>query len=317
MKKWVWIGLILIAAGCVLGVVGLKMPGFDIYKLEAQDMIETSYEITEEFTSISLDTNADIRLEISRSGSARVECYESDSERHHVTVEGGILRIQRIDTRKWYQHIQLFSFREPKVTVYLPEVSCPALTVNTSVGDLMLSQGLTFDALDVNATTADIHCYADVRNLCRIKVTTGDITMKDVTLGQLYLKQSTGDAKLENIVCAGEATLLQDTGDAKLTAVSCGSLVSEGSTGDLHMKQMVAAGTVRLKRSTGDISMDRCDGAELSVSVSTGDVRGTLLSEKIFIARASTGSVRVPDTTTGGKCEITTTTGDIRIELAG
>ena len=47
----------------------------------------------------------------------------------------------------------------------------------------------------------------------------------------------------------------------------------------------------------------------------TGKVVGSLLSEKVFIAETSTGKVSVPKTTTGGKCEITTSTGDIKIEV--
>lgn len=317
MKKWIWIGLILIVFGWILGAVGLTLPDFDIYKLEGQTMVESSYEITEEFSSIFIDTNVDVRLEVAQSGQVRVECFEEDNQRHGVTVEAGTLYIQRIDVRKWYQHIQLFSFREPQITVYLPKEASPALTVKNRVGDISLAQGITLESLCVKATTADISCYADVKNLCSIEMTTGDIRLKDITLGQLSLQQTTGDIELEKIQCAGEITLSQDTGDSELTAVTCDSLVSEGTTGDLEMEQVVAAATLRLERSTGDISMDRCDGGELFITVSTGDVTGTLLSEKIFMAKTGTGSVRVPNTMSGGKCEITTTTGDIRITLAG
>ena len=60
---------------------------------------------------------------------------------------------------------------------------------------------------------------------------------------------------------------------------------------------------------------DRSAPAELFVETDTGDVRGSLLTEKTFIVQTDTGSVDVPETTTGGKCEITTDTGDIEIEI--
>ena len=47
----------------------------------------------------------------------------------------------------------------------------------------------------------------------------------------------------------------------------------------------------------------------------TGDVKGSLLSEKIFIPTTDTGDVDVPKTVTGGRCEITTDTGDIKITV--
>lgn len=60
---------------------------------------------------------------------------------------------------------------------------------------------------------------------------------------------------------------------------------------------------------------DGSDAAEIYVRTSTGSVKGTLLSEKVFITETSTGSVSVPKTVTGGKCEIRTSTGDIQIEI--
>lgn len=48
----------------------------------------------------------------------------------------------------------------------------------------------------------------------------------------------------------------------------------------------------------------------------TGDITGTLLTEKVFAAKADTGDVDVPKTATGGKCEIITNTGDIQIKVA-
>ena len=39
------------------------------------------------------------------------------------------------------------------------------------------------------------------------------------------------------------------------------------------------------------------------------------LTEKIFIAKTDTGEIKVPETTSGGKCKITTDTGDIKIEI--
>jgi len=66
---------------------------------------------------------------------------------------------------------------------------------------------------------------------------------------------------------------------------------------------------------TGDVKFDGCDAAEIFVETDTGDVKGSLLTDKIFIVQTDTGSVDVPKTATGGKCEITTSTGDINISI--
>ncbi len=70
-----------------------------------------------------------------------------------------------------------------------------------------------------------------------------------------------------------------------------------------------------IKRSTGDIRFDGSDATEIFVETDTGDVTGTLISEKVFIARTDTGRINVPKTTNGGKCEINTDTGDIKLEI--
>lgn len=46
-----------------------------------------------------------------------------------------------------------------------------------------------------------------------------------------------------------------------------------------------------------------------------GNVKGTLLTNKVFITHTDTGRVNVPKTVTGGKCEINTDTGNIKIDI--
>ena len=51
------------------------------------------------------------------------------------------------------------------------------------------------------------------------------------------------------------------------------------------------------------------------ITTDTGNVKGSLLSEKVFIVSTDTGKKQVPNTITGGRCEITTDTGDIIISI--
>jgi hypothetical protein len=45
-------------------------------------------------------------------------------------------------------------------------------------------------------------------------------------------------------------------------------------------------------------------------------VKGSLKSGKTFVTKSSTGSVSVPSTT-GGKCDVATSTGNIKITVEG
>ena len=57
------------------------------------------------------------------------------------------------------------------------------------------------------------------------------------------------------------------------------------------------------------------DADSILIKTSTGNVKGTLLSEKVFSAESDTGRVSIPKSYSGGECDISTSTGDIKIEI--
>ena len=82
------------------------------------------------------------------------------------------------------------------------------------------------------------------------------------------------------------------------------------------MKNVIASEKFSIQRDTGDVSFESCDAGEIFVKTDTGKISGTLRSEKDFSScRSDTGSVRVPATVSGGKCELISDTGNIRIEV--
>lgn len=95
----------------------------------------------------------------------------------------------------------------------------------------------------------------------------------------------------------------------------CNRLTSGGSTGTAVLQNVVAEASISVERSTGDVRLDRCDAGELSVKTSTGSVTGSLPTEKVFVTHTDIGRVDLPATAVGGKCEISTTTRDIRIRI--
>lgn len=126
---------------------------------------------------------------------------------------------------------------------------------------------------------------------------------------------TTGDVSLSNLVL-DELKVTTTTGDTSLSDISCKALSSTGSTGKITLNNVVAEELLSVKRSTGNITLNACDGGEIILNTTTGNIKGTLLSEKIFKAKSTTGSVSVPDTHTGGNCNISVTTGNIKIKIA-
>ena len=172
-------------------------------------------------------------------------------------------------------------------------------------------------SLTAYGNTGDMSAYAlKIAEACSITRSTGDVILENGEYGSLSVVTDTGDIIVTDAVCGGEMYTEVSTGDNKLTNVTCGSFKTTGSTGGLKMTNFIASERFSILRDTGNVTFDRCDAAEISVTVDTGSVTGTLLTDKIFMAESDTGRIDVPKTTSGGVCEITTDTGNIRISIA-
>ena len=210
----------------------------------------------------------------------------------------------------------------------------------------------SFSDISVSAKTADIvflpaedgqcrvECYEDVKMKHSVTVKDGTlyiealdtrewydhlgprfkkpkitVCLPEGEYGKLGIKNTTGDIHVES-VSVSDLDIAVTTGDISISGVSCaGDVKIDGVTGDAVMKDLVAGGSLNVKLVTGKVHFDACDAARLTVKTVTGSVSGTLLTDKTFIANTTTGRVSVPDGTSGGRCEITVTTGSINVEI--
>ena len=275
-KIWLITATSLVALGCIMFSVAMTKNHWDFTKLSTVKYETNTYEVTDDFNSISMLTDtADILFVQSDDKICKVVCYEMSDMKHTTTVQNDTLTINVTDEREWYDHIGI-TLGSPKITVYLPKTEYDSLAIKEDTGDIEVPKDFKFGSIDISTST-------------------GDITITGVT-------------------CEGDIVINVSTGKANLTDIKCKSLISDGSTGDISLKNVIVTEKFSIERSTGDVKFDACDATEIWVETDTGDVTGNLLSEKIFITQTSTGDVHVPKSTNGGKCEITTSTGDIYIK---
>ena len=275
-KIWLITATTLVALGCIMFSVVMTRNHWDFTKLSTVKYETNTYEVTDDFNSISMLTDtADILFVQSDDKICKVVCYEMSDMKHTTTVQNDTLTINVTDEREWYDHIGI-TLGSPKITVYLPKTEYDSLVIKEDTGDIEVPKDFKFGSIDISTST-------------------GDITITGVT-------------------CEGDIVINVSTGRANLTDIKCKSFISDGSTGDISLKNVIATEKFSIERSTGDVKFDACDATEIWVETDTGDVTGKLLSEKIFITQTSTGDVHVPKSTNGGKCEITTSTGDIYIK---
>ncbi len=286
----------LILAGLIIFGGVMTVLGWDFKKLSTVKYETSTYEITEEFNNILINSNTtDIEILPSENNKTTVTCYEEATLKHDVFVEGETLKIELNDTRKWYDRISI-NFSIPKIKIYLPASEYGTLTVDSSTSDIMISGGFKFTDVSVSLST-------------------GDIEVTDISANTASLFVTTGEIQAKNLTCTENITLALTTGDVELENISCNDLSSSGSTGDISLENVIASGKLTIKRTTGDIEFDGCDAAEISVKTDTGNITGSLLTEKIFIAETDTGRINIPKSTSGGICEIYTDTGDIKITV--
>ena len=319
MKKStkIWLGAaasLILLGGIVFGGV-MSMIRWDFTKLSTVNMETNEYQISEEFSGIAVGTDvADVAFAVSEDGKCAVKCEEESKRKHIVTVEENWLVIKATDNRKWYERIGIH-LGAPKITVYLPEGEYNEILIREATGDVQIPKDFTFKTVDISLSTGKVDFSASVSESMKIRSSTGHIRVKNISAGSLDLVATTGRITVSNVVCREDAAIQVSTGKTDLTQMSCKNLTSNGSTGDITLTDVIVTEKLSVKRSTGDVSFESSDAGEIFMKTSTGAVTGNLLSEKVFVTKTNTGKVNVPGTVSGGKCEITTSTGNIKITM--
>lgn len=295
-KIWLIIAGICVVLGPAL-IIGATAAAGGGNLFNAQKYETVTHEIDSTFDQIAVETDiTDITIATADEKQCRVECSEPEKMKHTAEVENGALVIRSSDSRQWFEQLFSFASHSPKVVIYLPQSAYTSLQIDTHTGNVMIPSGFTFDTLTVNNNIGDVECAAAVNDALTVKEDTGDISLNCPGAGNLDITASTGDINIAS---------------AKVK----GNLSVRSSTGDITLADTVAEKNFQIESSTGDVSFKDCDAADIKVKTSTGDVTGTLLSDKIFVTDTSTGDVKVPQTSSGGKCEISTSTGDIMIKI--
>ncbi len=312
-KKWMIIASFLVLAGCLIFGGVMTMLGWDFRKLSITQYENNDHILQETFENIEVISNtADITIQSSQDGNSKVSCYEQKNLKHKVTVEDGTLRIEIIDTRKWYEWIGI-NFDSAKIQIYLPKSIYGTLCIRSNTSNVEIGKNLEFASIDVTNTTGDIRCFASATEEMKLKTGTGDIQADTICAGFLDLTVNTGNVTAKGLTCTGDISLSVSTGKVDLTDVTCKNFRSTGITGDIALHHVIAAEKYSIERTTGDVTFQNCDAAQIRISTNTGDINGSLMTEKVFIAETNTGHVDVPKTTSGGTCELSTNTGDIQI----
>lgn len=314
-KIWLIIATSFILVGSLIFGGAMIMLKWDFSKLSTAKYVTNSYDINEGFKNITIDTDtADILFVASDYQTCKVVCYEQENIQHSVNTANDTLVIKAVDNRKWYEYIGI-NFKAPKITVHMPIGDYGALAIKSSTGGIEIPNDFIFKSIDISESTGKVSNHASATDGIKIKTSTGSICVENVSAGSLDLSASTGGITVNNVECFGDVNTNVSTGKTNLIDVECKNLTSNSSTGSINLSNVVAIENFSINTNTGDVSFEYSDASQIFMETNTGDVSGSLLTEKVFITQTDTGSVDVPKTVTGGRCEITTDTGNIKIDV--
>lgn len=296
-KIWLIIAACLTVLGILICIGALAMTHWNISGFSNVELTTITHEVKESFDNISIDVEtADIVFKPADNGQCKVDCYDSEKNPYTVSVQENTLNITTDNSANWSERLRFFSFKSPKITVFLPAKEYKQLSLSTDTGDVEIPGDFSFAGVTINGATSDVDCRASASDNMEIHSTTGDISLGSLSADNIDIAVTTGDVKMQDVTAQGDVTV-------------------KTTTGDITLKNTVSAKAFSFTGVSCDIQFDLCDAAQITVKTVTGDITGTLCSDKAFTAKSSSGDVDVPNTTDGGKCELTTNTGDIHIRI--
>ncbi len=261
------------------------------FYLKSTEEVKT-YVIEESFNNINIDVTTD-DINIYLSDENKIVCVENKKVSLESKVVSDTLFINRIDNRKFYD--LSINFNSFKIDLYLSYETIQSLNVECSTGNINIQNGFTFTNVDISSSTGSININSNVTN-------------------NLFLDNDTGNIKISNCDKMGNIDIDTDTGNISLSNVNANKLEIETDTGDTRLTNTILKEDLNIEGSTGSVYFDGFDAANIYIELSTGDVKGTILSNKFFVAKSNTGKVIVPQTREGGECIIIVDTGDINIK---
>ena len=233
-------------------------------------------EIDGTFQNITISANRDANISVKPSSDGKARVVSITREKVNCTaVNDGTTLVVNINDQRSWFD-RVLEFHAAEVIVYVPAGAYADLTINTKAGHTNVPADFSFESITVNSTTGNIVCNASAQKSINISNTTGDVALNNVTADTLNIRITTGKIELTNVITSGK---------------------------------------ISLKVTTGNIVFNGCDGAEIKAKATTGSIKGTLLSPKIFLTNTTTGKINVPRTTSGGICDLSTTTGKIDISI--
>ena len=319
MRRIIAWGFALLVVGATLFFSIWSHQGFGAVDLSTVEYEKRSRNIDKAFHSVEITELADdVHIEPSPDGTCRVEYTDSSQSYHKISVESGCLTISREtkDRGKWYENIGIHTDMEEHLLVlYLPEAEYSELSVNTASADVYAGADFGFETVEIHSVSGDIDLGPAVTKRLTVDTASGDVRVGGLDIERIELSSASGSITFGKSIVSNRLYVATASGDIELGDISCRELEVGTASGQIELRNVIASGEMDIESVSGDIRLDDCDAASLELESTSGYISGRLLSGKSFDADTTSGDIRLPYGSTGGRCSIETTSGDIDFEI--
>ncbi len=318
MKKSVKITLLVAASLVLVGLITVVTAFALGGRFDMDNTHEVTHSVEDAFDSVIVSVGeADVYIKPSPTGACYAVCDESDRLRYTLVVEDGNLILGYAEDRRWYDFLTISTGRAKRITLYLPAGEYRFLDIRTGSGDIVSADPtLSFGTVGLSSGSGDIRFSSPTPLACGASTGSGDIEVSGIETGTMMLHTSSGNLSLRNSVISRDLTAKSSSGDISLETCTAAEFTLTNGSGEIELQDVIASGKLTVKTSSGDIDLSRCDATELTLSAGSGHIEGTLLSDKLFDVRSSSGRVRYPASIKGGDpCTAHTSSGDIELSI--
>lgn len=304
----------MIFAGIGIAVGAMAAMDFDFSNLTAGSFGTKTFAVDEAFYNISVNgEECDVQFYPSESG-AEVICRANESEAYTAKVKDDTLYIERREDCERYWYIGIYR-NKAEISVCLPENDYQSLAVNTQGGDIAVPEAFRFESVSLKSNSGEIEMSASSGGDLTVMSESGDIHIVGTDSQLLSAQSSSGEVTLEKVSAEEYIQVKTKSGDIELSDARSKAFEIAAGSGDISFWQVIAEDNIHAESGSGDIRLKNSDAKELWIKSHSGDVSGTLLTDKVFLTDTASGSVSVPKSASGGKCEIITKSGDIDFKI--
>lgn len=306
----------MIAAGLIIAFAAIAAMGFDLTKTANIDLNEKTYSLTKDFSKIYVNVEEfDICFLPSENNICKITCYENDKIYFTVTDENNTLTIERHDKRKWYEHIINIYWGKPEIIVYLPQKEFESICIKATSGNISVPEGFIFKSADIQNASGAVKFSAETINSLYITTVSGSSFVKNISAKTIDISSTSGDIIIDSIKNNSEFIAKTVSGSINASGINCQTFNAYSTSGKINISHIIAEQFFQIESVSGNIEINKCDSDKIQIKTNSGDVTGSLLTEKIFFTDTHSGKIDVPKSFSGGECEISTVSGDIKFDI--